>query len=540
MKSHLMRGLVAALLAIPLLLIASCSKKDKGTTPDNSGAPTLAFPQFSQAVTFVGSDAAMQGAKDKVQSEIALVAPWIATPRAIATALNAGQWGAKAEGCWSKSSSQSNCTTTMKLCDASAGSYDFTRTLNGNCSGVDHANWVDAAGTRTANGGTGTIRTYRNNSTDVDSLWTWSTSADNNTKNWKIYAGAEAPANLAAQLQWTKGAGNSSNWSFQQLGSFTLSAGASTATPAKWTLTASSDAKTGTMDIYSWSAGSSAGAASFWLSDRIAWSPDSSGAWTQYTVQGDSTITSWPATVPNVVIPEIGHDVVFNTTMECASLAYSTVQSQIVAVHALSMLGGSFLHIFDSLPLGNQVGGCWTWNESFLSCNETWDLCPISGGYHWSFKEDGNCPGGTFSNWVEAEGSFSEDGRSATVIIYELGSATVASTTVWTTAADGKSGTLTMYTGAVSEETKSTQYDWSVAGDGSTDITTEYFGSSRSKAVTHESADGTSGYYRSYEWDETPPGTFWMNMEIQWNSDGSGVETMYERDGTSMIICQWP
>src|SRR3990172_66090 len=186
MKHHLMRGLVVGIIAIPLL-IASCSKDDKGTTPDT--APVLTVPQFVQAVNFVGADAAIQSAKAKVQSEIALAPPLFAPAASLATAANSGQWGAKADGCWSKSSSQGNCTTTHKVCEGMSGAYDWSRTLNGNCSGTDHSNWSAADGTTGADGGSGVLRLYKDNTADVDSLWVWSTAADKNSKDWNVYHG---------------------------------------------------------------------------------------------------------------------------------------------------------------------------------------------------------------------------------------------------------------------------------------------------------------------------------------------------------------
>ncbi|MBI5868803.1 MAG: hypothetical protein HZB43_11050 [candidate division Zixibacteria bacterium] len=395
MKSHLMRGLVVALLAIPLLLIASCSKKDSGTNPDNSGAPVLTVPPFGQTVNFVGNDASIQSAKAKVQSQIDLVAPWLVTPKAIATALNAGQWEAKVNGCWSKSSAQSNCTTAFKMCDSTAGTYEWSRTRNGNCSGVDHANWVDADGSRNADGGTGSIRAFKNNSTDVDSVWAWTTSGDQNTKNWKVYAGAEAPGNLVAQLQWTKGAGNANNWTFQQLGSFTLAAGASSVTAAKWTLTASSDAKTGTMDIYSWSAGSSAGAQSFWRSDHIAWNPDSSGTWVEYGEQGNVvTEHNWPQTGPDISFPTVGHDIVFDTTTQCAKDAYQIAQLGISSVQGWVTQGRDYFGYLDSLDQGGPVDGCWTWSgASGEGCTAEFKVCQEGSDYHWTWKLNGSCSG---------------------------------------------------------------------------------------------------------------------------------------------------
>lgn len=508
MKSHPMRGLMAAFLAIPLLLIASCSKDDSGTNPDNSGAPTLTFPQFNQAVTFVGSDAAMQGAKDKVQSEIARVAPWIATPKAIATALNAGQWGDKADGCWSKTSAQSNCTTTLKLCDSTGGRYSWTRTLNGNCSGVDRSNWVNADGSRNADGGSGVIRTYKSNSTDVDSVWSWTTSAGQDSKNWNIYAGTESPANLVAKLQWTKAAGNSSNWTFQQLGSFSLAAGISASTPAKWTMTVSSDYKTGTMDIYSWSTSAAAGTQEFWIQHHIGWNPDSSGEWIEYNRTG--TVVNernWPHSGPDIEIPIFGHDVVFDTTTECAKMAYIMAQAGLTSVQSWASVGREYMHYLDSLESA-PVNGCWTWSGTYEGCTAEFSLCEEGSSYRWSWKLDGTCGGVTHSDWVGFEGTVSNDGKTGTVKIYNQGTTEVVF-----------------------------QTSWQVAADGSTDATFEM--PNAQKWVTHESADGTSGSSRYYMWHDVPTPEYWLYQEIIWNVDGSGSSTTYMDNGTVMDECTW-
>jgi hypothetical protein len=537
MKSHLMRGLMVAILAIPLL-IASCSKKDKGTNPDT--APTLTVPSIAQAVNFVGSDAAIQSAKDKVQSEIALASPIFATAVALATAANSGSWGTKIDGCWSKSSSQGNCTTTHKVCDSSSGSYDWSRTLDGNCSGMDHSDWVDFDGTTGTDGGSGTLRLYKNNTTDVDSLWVWSTASDKNSKDWSVYSGTESVANRTAALHWSKGSGNSNDWTFETVAnSTTTSAGAEAAEAVKWGLHVSADLKTGSMDVYQWSAAASPQA--FWVQHHIEWA-DTTGTWIEYNQNGTiRNETTWPTTttLPQIHNPNIGHDVVINSTDECAVISKSLVDGQIALARAFTSIGASFLGFFNSTEWGTPVGGCWTWSGTSLGCTIEYRLCQTSNGFSWTATQDGNCGGIVLDHFVVFEGTTSTDGTSGSLVIYETNTTTVAMTWTWTSTSDGKSGTWQSYSGIEAETNLESQVSWAENPDGTTDVIFEMFGSGRMKWVTHESADGTSGYMRMYEWDDTAP-AYWKQTEIIWNADGSGSRIMYDRDETTILDeCHW-
>ena len=531
MKSHFMRSLAVAILAIPLL-IASCSKKDKGNGTDPGAAPVLTAPQFSQAVIFVGSDASSQSAKAKVQEQIAMVAPFLATPLAFATAANTGQWGTKVESCWSKASTQGTCVTTYDVCDASAGSYEWTRTLNGNCSGTAHNQWVGVDAVVTGDGGNGTLSLFKDNTTVLDSLWKWTTAADKNSKELNVYKGAESEANRVAKLRWTKGTGASANnWTFERAAtSAAMAAGVGVGDPVKWELHVSADTKTGSADIYGWSAAASPGV--YWVQHHIEWEPDSTGTWVEYNSSGTVVHeTTWPRELPTIQEPVIGHDIVINSNDPTAQSAQSIVQSQIDLARAFTAGGTGFLGALDSIGWGEQVNGCWTSGGTASGCTVEWKLCEEAQGFRWTYMFDGSCSGQTYDHWIAYEATSSTDGTSGTFLYYNFNSTTIMFSWAWSTSADGKSGTWSYYNGPIAEANLAEQISWVENTDGSTDVTFEIFGSGRMKWVTHESADGTSGYMRMSMWDDTSS-AYWLESEIIWNANGTGSWTTYNQDGT--------
>lgn len=537
MKSLLLRcSAIAAVILLPLFV--SCGGSSSNG-PGPGSRPTLTAPTFSPVINVLGSGSAAQAAKTEVQAQVALATALTATPAAFAVATSTGTWGDKIDSSWMKTTTSGSCTTTLKVTDDTASSYHWTRTLNGTCTGAAHNQWLSVNGASSGTGDLGIFHMYADLTTTVDTSWKWIFAADHKTQDWTFYHGTSVDANRIATLHWTKGAGNSNDWTFEQMATVVASGQAAASDPAKWVLHVGSDTKSGSMDIYGWRAAASPDV--YYRRESIAWEADSSGSRIQYDENGNVThTTDWsnrPPTIRNSA--NIGHDVVINCSDQTAQLAKVLAQSQIDVARAFTSLANSFFAALDSAQWGAVVNGCRTWAASVQSCSWEYQVCETSNGLSWRYKLDGTCGDSTpYHNWVFWDGETSTDGGTGVWHVYENNSAVIQFTVAWTTAEDGKSGTWGFYNGEETAANLEWQISWAENTDGSTTVTYETFGAGKSKTVTHVSADGKSGDLRTYSWDETSS-TYWVEEEIIWHADCTGSWITYDEEGTILSEQDW-
>jgi hypothetical protein len=268
MTTRIARTALLALVVAPLLIISCSKKSDNGTGPGTgSEPPTVPAPQLQTTVNITSTNPEAVAAKALAESQLGLANVLAAYGTSFASQVNAADWGEKSGGCWSWSSSESGCSVSFDVCDASGG-YTWTYTLNGNCGDTPYNRWVAFRVTTSADGLSGTVVLYEENSTTVMATWTWSVAADGKSGQWALYQGAESEANLRGTLTWTQNSDLSNDITWETAGSG----------KSKCVTHVAADGNSGTMKTYQWDNTASA----YWQEYDIVWNSNGSGTWTEY------------------------------------------------------------------------------------------------------------------------------------------------------------------------------------------------------------------------------------------------------------------
>jgi hypothetical protein len=240
---------------------------------------------------------------------------------------------------------------------------------------------------------------------------------------------------------------------------------------------------------------------------------------------------------PGLTVPTFPDSVCITSDDQYAQLAKMIASSQLAIVSAYASLGSAFLG-----PLGGadwqQAGeGCWDWDYSVLGCSYHYQACKTGTVYTYTLTINGSCYGPTFDNWVAFRAVVDEAAYTGTFYYYVENSTDIQLAWVWTWAADENSGSYTFYEGDPTSAPIQAQVTWSRSADQNVyDMTYEVPGST--KWVSHFEKNPCSGYYRSFQWDDTVP-RWWMDQEIIWNADGTGSWVTYDDTGTETDRHEW-
>jgi hypothetical protein len=259
------------LLLAVLLLIASCGDNDHGATgPDNgelTGPPEIANFDLPGGIDFQSDDPIAQQAQLSVGIALIPLAYTIGNP--LVASLQNAVWGEPSGGCWSWDfTPEEGCSFLYTACKTDSG-FDWTVTVNGECSGTSYESWIAIRGTSDDKGTTGILRWFENNSTELAKSWAWTTDEEWFSGTLNIYDGELAPENLSNILEWTRDPDGSVEASFTRVGAGMLE------------LLLSSDGTVGWLKTYDLNGGTGAYVIEKWIS----WE-NGTGFWNVYE-EGD-------------------------------------------------------------------------------------------------------------------------------------------------------------------------------------------------------------------------------------------------------------
>lgn len=172
--------------------------------------PTFPVPDVSTCVDFQSTDPNALGAQQTVQMQLSLVSTLSSLGTYWFLPLEGAEWTDQGGGCWSYDYSAGGCDWSYRVCEAGSG-WEWTLTVNGTCDQTSYSNWVAFRATMAnADGTTGTMKYYDENSTTVAGSWTWAVAADGKSGTWSFYDGdVDSGGTLSNQISWAKNPDNS-------------------------------------------------------------------------------------------------------------------------------------------------------------------------------------------------------------------------------------------------------------------------------------------------------------------------------------------
>jgi subtilase family serine protease len=172
--------------------------------------PAFPIPDVSTCVDFQSSDPNAVAAQQTVQMQLTLVSTLSSLGTYFFLPLQGAEWTDQGGGCWSWDYSAQGCDWSYRVCQSGSG-WEWTLTINGTCDNTTYNNWVAFRATmNTADGTSGLMKYYDENSTNVAGSWTWEVAADGKSGTWGFYEGdASAGGVLNNQISWAKNGDNS-------------------------------------------------------------------------------------------------------------------------------------------------------------------------------------------------------------------------------------------------------------------------------------------------------------------------------------------
>jgi subtilase family serine protease len=172
--------------------------------------PTFPVPDVSTCVDFQNTDPNALGAQQVVQMQLSLVSAFSSLGTYWFLPLGGAEWTDHGGGCWTWDYSSIGCDWSYQVCEIGQG-WEWTLTVNGTCDNTTYSDWVAFRATMTsADGTTGTMRYYEENSTTVAGSWSWEVAADGKSGTWGFYDGdVGSGGTLTNQISWAKNPDNS-------------------------------------------------------------------------------------------------------------------------------------------------------------------------------------------------------------------------------------------------------------------------------------------------------------------------------------------
>ena len=240
---------------------------------------------------------------------------------------------------------------------------------------------------------------------------------------------------------------------------------------------------------------------------------------------------------PLLSFPEVQVNTNIDRSTEDGDYAYSVLYGKTYFANYLTR-AGIYFSSFAAVEW-DEEGGCWSWSGDPVSgCTYTYEVCSDTGGGHvWRIREDGSCPSSdTVVHWVSSEATTSANGDTGSIVSYRMLSDTVQFVVSWTFASDRKSGSWTESWPAFSDSAAIT-VSWIEHSDSSMTVSSEITLDETWTAQIPR--DRQSGHLMSYDWDA---GLFayYLDLDMTWQSDGSGTLTEYDDDGRIVGTKTWP
>ncbi len=230
---------------------------------------------------------------------------------------------------------------------------------------------------------------------------------------------------------------------------------------------------------------------------------------------------------PGLLAPDFPDSVCISSQDSYAQMAKLLATSQLMIITAYSSMGAAFFG-----PLGSAdwetTGDCWDYEYGFGGCTGHYNVCLSGSVYTYTLTLNGTC-GPTYDNWVAYRTVTNIDTRTATFYVYDINSIVIAAAWTWTWAEDELSGAFTFYDGDPSTSPIQFSIVWSKTADENIfDMIYETPGVS--KSVSHFEKNPCSGWYKTYNWDDSIPG-WWLENDIVWNADQTGYWDVYGDSG---------
>jgi len=282
MKSRWLTLPLAVLLALPLVLLASCGDDDDdnnngGTQPEVTDVPQIPAAEIETDVTFNSQDPNAQNAEYFVEGQLAMAQAFTSLGQAYLAPLDGADWSSGSGDCYSYSYTYAACTYTYEVCETNDG-YTWTATFNGDCGGqIPYVNWVAMRGTTNDDGTEGSWRLYEENSTTVMAAWAWSMADDGKSGSWTFYDG-DIGSTIDMTYTWVENNDGSIDMTMEMPQS------------SKMVTHIESGSAAGTMTSYDWSTSQN----DWYQSAVIIWTTSGSGSWTNYDEDGEEVSSySW-------------------------------------------------------------------------------------------------------------------------------------------------------------------------------------------------------------------------------------------------------
>jgi hypothetical protein len=239
---------------------------------------------------------------------------------------------------------------------------------------------------------------------------------------------------------------------------------------------------------------------------------------------------------PGLLSPDFPDSVCISSQDQYAQLAKMLATSQLMVVTVYSSLATGFFGPLNSADW-NTEGDCWDYEYGYSGCTGHYNVCLSGSVYTYTLTLNGSCYGPTYDNWVAYRAVTDIDSRTATFYIYDTNATTIATAWTWTWAENNLSGTFTFYEGDPSTSEIQGSVVWSKSADENIfDMTYETPGVSR--AVSHFVKEPCSGWYKTYNWDDTGS-QWWLENDIAWNADQTGLWDVYDDSGELQAHHVW-
>jgi hypothetical protein len=245
---------------------------------------------------------------------------------------------------------------------------------------------------------------------------------------------------------------------------------------------------------------------------------------------------------PTLSFPQVRVNTNIDRSTEDGDDAYSLLCQKVYFANYLTQ-AGIYFSSFVAVKW-DEASGCWSWSGSPVSgCTYTYEVCGDTGGgggHVWRIWEDGSCPSSdTAVHWLSSEAKTSADGNVGSIVVYQPFLTEVYFVISWTFASDRKSGSWTEGSGPNPSDTVWQRVSWVESPDSSMTISWEITSEPYEKWTAQIPKDRQSGHLLSYRWDAALS-VYYLELDMTWQSDGSGFLTEYDEDGRIVGTETWP